>query len=281
MINYVSYAQLCQDVIDFARTKLPTDIQAVCGVPRSGMLVATILANELHVPLFVPGAGRLAGYRIVKQHITPAQTKKAPPKRWLLIDDSVNTGGSLRNYQGELNPTYTAAMYVSPEGKGSVDFHFSVVPKPRLFEWNLYSAHILGESILDMDGILCYDSPVPETQQSVKNYSRWLLTAPLLHKPTRTVNAICTSRLERYRKITRRWLAFQRIAYKGLSMHPALGAEARRRSGDHGKRKADYYVNRETASLFIESNLKQGEQIFKISGKPVLVPTAGVLFQNK
>jgi hypoxanthine phosphoribosyltransferase/uncharacterized HAD superfamily protein len=289
MIHYVSYSRLWQDVLDFARLKLPRDITAVCGVPRSGILVATMIATELHIPLYVPDAGQLVGYRVGRAHLTYGKRIAEPPKRWLLIDDATNSGSTMSRYRGDMSPAYTAAIYVSPAGRDVVDFYHKIVPKPRVFEWNLFSSKILRDAVLEMDGVLCYDIGSVEDKQAPKAYERQLRAATLRHMPRRNISisgekqigAICTSRLERYRKVTEEWLRRHEIDYGALNMYPAKTAAARRDADDAVSRKAEYYVSQEQQLLFIESNLKQGEQIFKISGKPVLVPTAGVLFQNK
>ena len=68
---------------------LPADIDAVVGVPRSGMLPAGIVAVHLHLPLYAAKNGRIencgSGYRMNGG----TQTK---PKHAVLIDDTVMFG---------------------------------------------------------------------------------------------------------------------------------------------------------------------------------------------
>ena len=67
MINYRSIATLNRDVFAWVQ-KLPRDIELIVGVPRSGLLVASLLSLYMNVPLtdaegFLEGRVIQAGIR--------------------------------------------------------------------------------------------------------------------------------------------------------------------------------------------------------------------------
>jgi len=87
------------------------------------------------------------------------------------------------------------------------------------------------------------------------------------------VQAVVTSRIEKYREATEEWLKRHGVRYNALVMHPAKTPEQRRQMGDHAERKARVYAkgfkSKETM-LFIESDEKQAKKIAELTKKPVL-----------
>src|ERR1700687_3606768 len=74
---------------------LPRDIDLVIGIPRSGMLPATIIALNRNLPLaemstFLRGQEMAGGYRY--QHFARPH---GPPRKVLLVDDSALSGSAM------------------------------------------------------------------------------------------------------------------------------------------------------------------------------------------
>ena len=234
------------------------------------MLPASMVATELHVPLgmtsdqFVAEAGRRL------------QWNKDSGKKVLIIDDSVAKGGSMAKARaqvtklmedGIIQEAVYAAVYVSRRSTGRVDIYGSIMGAPRIFEWNLFNSGIARKSMFDMDGVICcepgaYDDDGPKYRQAIAN-------ARPLHIPAVKIRAICTGRIERWRKVTETWLKRHGVKYGDLIMNPAATAVVRRKKNNVPEIKGLHYKSSK-AVLFIESSRRQAARIAKISGKSVL-----------
>lgn len=263
--------------------RFPPDIQAVVGIPRSGLMAASIVALALNVPLAdVEGYG---GGRTFRSGSTrPVRTVRggAVPKV-LLVDDSVRTGDSMRAARAQLAlarpdiEIITCAVYASPDATHEVDLPLESVATPRLFQWNAMHHSLIGNACLDMDGVLCLD-PTTTDNDDGPLYEAFLAQVRPLHLPTQRIGAIVTSRLERYRPLTEQWLERHGLVYDKLVMLDLPDAATRQRLGIHARFKAEYYRNSD-ATLFIESERQQATDISQISGKPALWLSGRVLFQ--
>ena len=96
-MEYRTVAQLDDAVVSWLAT-LPHDIDIVAGVPRSGLLVANMIALHLHVPM-TDVAGLIEG-RVIQ---SGARYKGTDPRSFLsrarhvlIIDDSVCSGAQMR-----------------------------------------------------------------------------------------------------------------------------------------------------------------------------------------
>lgn len=261
---YVSYAQLAKDVYAWSQ-QLPRDIDAFVGVARSGVVPAMMLALHRNVRAGVVENGLLVfngGYR--DQH------KKI--KRVMVIDDSILSGKSIKQAQRELREVKDVdiiygAVYIQP-GMERNWFHYRIIPTPRIFEWNWLHHYWLGYACMDIDGVLCRDPSREENDDGLR-YRKFLHTATPRHLPRVEVDTLCTSRLEKYRMDTEKWLKRHGVRYKQLIMHPAKTAVERRKMGDHAERKAQVYRDKKY-KLFVESDERQAKIIYAKTGKPVL-----------
>jgi uncharacterized HAD superfamily protein/adenine/guanine phosphoribosyltransferase-like PRPP-binding protein len=256
--------------------RLPSDIDVVVGIPRSGLLVANIIALALNLRLAELGGftrGRLidAGKTRRRRALDIEYTEV---KHALIVDDSIHTGTAiadtrqaLAHLSGKMKLTYAVAY----KPKETVDpdvIAFETVPMPRVFEWNLFHHPVLRSACVDIDGVLCHD-PADEENDDGSAYVQFLLNARPRYLPTQTIGHLVTSRLEKYRAETEAWLARRNIAYERLVMLDLPDANTRRQLGMHGRFKGEYY-RRVNSPLFIESEAHQAAEIAKVSGKPVL-----------
>lgn len=274
-MNFCTLADMNRDVLA-ALHRLPRDVDAVIGIPRSGMLAASIMALALNRPLadidgFIAGRMLSSG----KTRRSAALDKKPDDFRHVLIvDDSSRTGAAmaeararLASMEDRVKLTF-CVVYGVPDMPPSVDLSLRVVREPRLFEWNVMHHPILAEACLDIDGVLCRD-PDESQNDDGEAYLDFLANAGPLHLPSLKVGTLVTSRLAKYRPQTEVWLARHGIEYSELVMLDLPDAETRRRLNAHGRFKGEYY-RRSDAALFIESERSQAQQIATISGKPVL-----------
>lgn len=268
-------ADLHRDIIkNFNR--LPRDIDAVIGIPRSGMLAASLIALVLNRPLGdVEGfaEGRLFSSGSTRRTAALDQGMAAL-RHVLVVDDSTRTGSAMIKARAQLAQigdrvriTY-CTIYGVEDLPPSVDFCLEVVAEPRVFEWNMMHHPLLGSACVDIDGVLCHD-PTEDENDDGAAYLAFLENARPLNLPTQRLGTLVTSRLLKYRPQTEAWLARHGIAYDKLVMLDLPDAETRRASQAHGRFKGEYYRDSDSW-MFIESELPQAHRIAEISGKPVL-----------
>jgi uncharacterized HAD superfamily protein/hypoxanthine phosphoribosyltransferase len=273
-VFYRSMNDLHHDVTTWS-ARLPADVDLVVGIPRSGLLAASVLALHRQLPLTdVDGllAGRLlsGGRRLGERD---AAEVIAGARRILVVDDSVYSGAAIARARAQIETSLLAqrvdygAVYATRGSTSYVDHVGMVVPQPRVFAWNVLHHDLLVDACMDIDGVLCPD-PTDEQNDDGPRYLDFLRNAPVRYVPGLEVGHLVTNRLERYRDETEQWLARAGIRYRHLVMHPAESGAERRASGDHGERKAQVYL--ETgAPLFIESDVAQAIVIADIAQRPV------------
>ena len=272
-MNYRSFNDL-SNLIKKNLNKIPRDIDVIVGVPRSGLLVATMIALLLNKRI-ADFDGFLEG-RIIASGRTKKLTNDINSiddiRKVLIVEDSVSSGESLNKIRTKIssfpNIEFTIlAAYVTNENKSMVDIYFETVANPRLFEWNLFHHKgVLCNSCFDIDGVLCVD-PTPEENDDGERYRSFLLNASPLFIPSCEIGYIVSSRLEKYRLETEEWLRKNGIRYKKLFLLDSTAKE-RREQNLYYKFKAEIYKKTD-AILFIESNDYQAEEINRLTKKPV------------
>ena len=277
-MNFVSTDQLYQDIVAWVG-QLP-EFDAVCGVPRSGLIPAAHIALRRNIrmvalnELLANPDGAIE--RAVLRKSNPVVCLKKPfGNRLLIVDDSASnksvTFTELRKALAEqttLEIHYGVVYRAGPASQ--VDHFYREVPMPRMFGWNWYRHAHLRSAMLDMDGVLCEDwKRRPEVDEDPE-FLRHVHEAKPLYLPDIPVRAIVTSRIERYRAATADWLDRHGVKYGQLIMHPATSPERRRAMNDHAERKANAYYRDAKATLFVESDAKQAATIFQITKAPVL-----------
>ena len=285
-MNYRSISDM-NDAILRNLHRLPRDIDLVVGVPRSGILAATLVSLTANIPMtdldsFL--AGRIYTSGITKRRAA-LDRQHSEMRRILVIDDSVAGGNAMRDARNKIEAAgiqgdfvYAAVFGLQPQHQ-EIDVVFEVVPHPRMFQWNFMHHIFLEQCCVDIDGVLCLD-PTEAENDDGPAYEKFLATARPLLGPTRKIGWLVTSRLEKYRKLTEAWLAKHDIKYDHLIMLDLPSKAERQRLGAHGSFKAEFY-RKSGAILFIESEHEQAMRIARLSGKPVLcVETNTVSFPD-
>ena len=282
---------------DLARTirtrlhKIPHDVDFVIGVPRSGILAGSIIAEFLNVPLidlnsFIIGAPPTGGRRLRYR-----EDSGRPVKRVLVVDDTIYSGNANRDARKKLEPLREQYEFiylaVFQEGRcDNVDIALEDVRGDTngftqivLYEWNILQHHedVMGRFLLDMDGVFCVDPP---DERNLEEYQGYIRNATPLFLPAAKVGEIVTFRLESNREVTADWLARHGVRYNALTMFPAQHYNERRDSGIGPARfKANIYLQRSWARLFIESEDQQARNICRMTGKPVYCVESNLLYQ--
>lgn len=257
MVTFITLAQMHDDVYRLA-ARLPS-VSAVLGVPRSGALVASLLAARLGVPMGLVGGKVESGLRL--------RLGRAVEGPALVVDDSVYQGGAMAQARKRAPGCLYACLYVAPGSEDKVDYFSRVVPGPRFFEWNFLGIHATSKFMFDMDGVLCREPCVFDDDGEA--YQSALRKAEPFMLPTVPVHSVVTSRLERWRPITENWLGRQGLQYGNLVMRDFTSAADRRAVGDPGGYKGQVFADSD-ATLFIESSHAQALRIHEVSRKPAL-----------
>lgn len=264
---YITYEDLCCDIRENL-TKIPRDVCGVVGVPRSGMLPATIIAEYLNVPMFDL-------HSLVEIGHGGRPLRRTAGNKLLVVDDTCFHGNSLTAIKRTLRE----------HGYDGFDFEFLVVylegpcdrDKPDLwlrdirdeakggpfgwaiYEWNLFAhGRLTDRTLFDLDGVICVEPP---DERNVEAYETYIKSPTPLHIPTGKTN-ICTYRLEKYADATIDSLEKMGVDYVTVTM-------ASDRSVPAWRLKADMYAKGEWL-LFVESSDCQARKIHEETGKPVI-----------
>jgi len=261
--------------------KIPHDVDFVIGIPRSGVLAASIIAEFLNTPLididsFVFGAKPTGGRRM-RFHTDFQRVKPCV----LVVDDTIFHGRSLRAAQAKLQPLKDRCdfiyMAVYLEGPCSdVDVWLEDLREYTenfvsfvIYEWNIFH-HIprfMEVCMYDIDGVFCLEPP---DEREGQTYVDYITDAVPLFTPTVPIGEIVSYRLAKYKDTTERWLAEHNIRYNRLTMFPAQSWEDRANSGTTPSSfKASIYNQSTWAKLFVESSDRQAREIHEITRKPV------------
>lgn len=275
-MNFVSWKEFYAD-IDLWEKQLP-QFDFICGVPRSGLIPAAYISLKRNLRLLhlsdVIEQPQTAVARAALRFNNPAASIIGG-NRLLIVDDSSSAHSAtfceLRNKlqnQHVFNISYGAVYRAAPESR--VDFYFRQVDMPRFFEWNWARNFMLKHCLLDMDGVICEDWKARPELDHDPEFEQHVSSAKPLYLPLVPVRAIVTSRLERYRNLTATWLVKHGVKYNTLIMHPAKTPADRQAAKDHAKRKAQAYAQDAEACCFIESDIKQAQEIYRLTRRPVL-----------
>jgi uncharacterized HAD superfamily protein len=276
-LRFITHAELA---IDCGCISVPNDVTRVFGIPRSGMLPATLLATRLHLPLGIVGgeAAFGGGDRMAEHEIRDGRT--------LLVDDSLWTGKSMEDAVRTLvrmgvpaKSIVMCAVYVAPETASHCDVYAHQVPSPRVFEWNLFHSWATHHLMLDMDGVVCMDPQVFDDDGAL--YVADIATAAAKYVPRSPVRAIATNRISRWRGVTTEWLDKHGAKYGTLHMRPEKTALERRTAGDPAAFKAALFKEDREAWLFVESHDAQAERIAGLAQKPVLSMESVSIFAGR
>lgn len=244
----------------------------VIGIPRSGMIPASIIATYLQLPLSTPD-----GYMADIVHGRGGKRTKTRG-RVLLVDDTCNHGTAMaRAVQviggkaKQITRLVVYGPYQVENPHDLVDIWFEELKGPRCLAWNLMKHARLRRMAFDFDGVLCRD-PTNHENDDGPRYVEFLRHAEPLFLPRRPIGHIVTGRLEKYRGETEEWLARHGIETSSLVMAPfhdkAERMDAMKFAGGRGGWKAG--IARELdIDLFVESCPKQAAIIAREARLPV------------
>ncbi len=246
----------------------------IVGIPRSGLLVANLIGLKLGKPLTTPEL-------FCRGHYWKSKVidKKGEHKNILLVDDSITSSKAmeenlqlLRSHCGSLNIT-KAALIATENSKALVDLYYKIIPHPRIFEWNLLHAK-KGKLVSDLDGVICENCP-SGVDSDEKLYTEWIKTAKPYLIPAFEIDAIVSSRLEKYRSDTEKWLNNHGVRYEELFLWDVQSKQER--YGKHAQHKIEVLLKIKP-DMFWESSLAETKQIWKATKIPTICIDEMILF---
>lgn len=255
------------------------NVDGIAGVPRSGMIAASVIATTLGVPLYELYQGelrRLGGGRRMRRQLSGPEGTNL-----VAVEDSINTGWSLNRAVGGVpDPRIIgrSAVYCTPTGTPHADVYSVLLPLPHYFTWHMFGSNILSRQPtgFDMDGIYCEDCP-KEDDDDGERYLEWMRNVrPFRIYTGGKATAIVTARLEKYRSETEQWLHRYDIEYGQLIMGPWSTIEERRRSSVADWKSS--VCNQLRLDLFVESSEGLAVRIAASAGIPVMCPEAKKVF---
>jgi xanthine phosphoribosyltransferase len=149
----VSWQELHRDAKALAwRLSEMGDFNVVVAITRGGLVPAAIVARELD--LRVIDTVCVASYDHQEQgRISILKTPQGDGTSMLIVDDLVDTGGTLREVRKLLPKAHYATVYAKPEGRPLVDTYVTEVSQDTWihFPWDTepqYVAPIAGKRAL-------------------------------------------------------------------------------------------------------------------------------------
>jgi hypothetical protein len=241
---------------------LPKDFDCILGVPRNGLLVASVLALKMGKPLstaddFVRGiVWTSRGYE-----------KPSTYKRVLLVEDAVNSArtmkediAKLKAYDANLEVKTGCLFPQNPEMQKWVDYYYAITHNAPA-EWHMHSFFKGRILAVDLDGVLLDEKS----------------GNPLLI-PAFPVEAVITARTEADRQKVESWLKSHGVRYNRLIMFEGnLNERSVKRISRY---KADQLL-RIGAEWFWESEPDLSEAICRIAKIPVYCPVNHKIYSSK
>ena len=275
--SWVPTAQLIRDSIVLAGI-LPHDCSGIVGVPRSGMIPASVIAAHLHLPLYSFHNG---GVVKVSVGASRGNVARGGTGRLAVVDDTTFSGVQMQKTKllmRDLDAVY-AVVYVNPlrpKSVNVVDLYAKSLPAPHVLEWNWANNGPLtgkwadvpgyGAGIaIDLDGIVVHDE-----------FSGGRTGSPYMVPRMYPVPLIVTGRSEAHKRPTEAFLRNLRVQWSQLEMRPR---DVELTPETAAKHKAKHF-GESKCGIFMESCPEQARMIHEITKKPVICPRAETVFQS-
>lgn len=270
MLNFRSIEHLNLAIVKNLDKIRSLKIDLIVGIPRSGMLPASLIATHLQLPFTDIDSYNSNRWYVRSKKVTVPSDIPNKPMRVLLVDDTINTGNAMRTVLASIRKSNDTiikfAVYGSPKNKpGDIDFVCEECPLPRAFQWNLWKHNDARNWATDMDGVLCRDPNKKENDRGPR-LEQFYKTAEPKFLFTKPIKHVITSREERFRKVTEEWLSRHNINYESLIMKPT-GAPGGNQS--HAEYKANTLKRLSGIDLYIESDPKQAKIMSQYINIPV------------
>lgn len=136
-VQYVSYAELARDIRLWSLRFPPFKYKAICGIPRSGLTCAHMLASQLNIPCVQLGE-ETPFRQSTGREMTNARTGKI-----LVIDDACSCGTAITEAREKCKSLEIEADFAAVYSRVGVHHLLDLHPYPHrepdhlvVFEWN-------------------------------------------------------------------------------------------------------------------------------------------------
>ena len=279
-------SDIAQDCIDHLLPKVKDlQIAGVVGIPRSGMLIAPILATLLNKPLYtISGESiQVCNYSSVFGGKRMSSYKQSNGKL-LFVDDTAYTGKEMKNIRVKYPNNIYSVMYLKPSAEKYVDIFGMYLNSPHYLDWHFFNSDFTQSAVFDLDGIFCPDVPIEKAENEIL-YKEYITTVKsIAHRIPRLhpCLSIATARLEKYRDITEDWLKRNNIEYNSLHMYQGTKDD---RDSNFYKNVSEYKTSiflKSDAKIFVESDDLLARRIaIRSKGKRVVCPDSGKIYYAK
>ncbi len=258
---YFPTSELLTDTLRWIKS-FPQRFDMVVGIPRAGMIPASIIATQLNLPLTIPDSFPRA---FISKKIIDST-----PNDVLIVDDVAGTGEGgtmddiVKKLQVKSSTTkfWKGSVYVKKACANYFDLYYRVIgDEHRVCEWNIQHDKPFAVYATDLDGVLCEECPGDIDADEIKYASHLLQARPYLI-PGYEIDYIITGRLEKYRQVTEAWLARQGIKYRNLIMWNIADKSLRT---DPAQYKVKELLQVKPA-IFLESRHNEAELIARKTG---------------
>ena len=272
-MNYKSLADLNNDVASWIQ-KIPTDFDIIVGIPRSGLLVANLISLHFNIPMtdvenvtkgLLIGGGKRCPTKTISA-LKPLKQSDNHKLKILVVDDSVDSGSQMKKIKNILIPLRClydlrfGAVYVTPGSEEVIDFYYTTISKPRVFEWNVMHHPNLSHFCIDISCLLKKHQPSLISQK----------LEPAI-RPSGEIGFLidCHCQLRKADSIIPEWLFKNKITYRNFIKMDKSKALNTSLIDSIIFFKAGIY-NLSKSLLFIENSQTQALRIARLTKKSVL-----------
>jgi len=282
-MNFRSFVDMNRTIMQNLH-KVPIDTDLIVGIPRSGLMIANILAMHLNLP--IADTSKILEGKVLSLDgsIDGHQVEFDGFKKIFVIDDSVNSGRSIKQVKDKLRSFYPdkefvfTAVYADTKSKNKVDIYFEVCQSPRIFEWNIMNHYNISNFCMEIDGVLC-ESIKLEQYETQEKFINFIENASSMLKTSTIIGCLVTRIPVEYKKYTEKWLLSKGIKYKELYMYDNKRIMGNNKSTNIYK--AKIFKDHIYSKLFIESKYDNACEIAFLSGKTVYAVDKGEIIKPK
>ena len=256
--------------------KVPRDVDIVVGIPRSGMVPASLLALYLNKPLadldgFLKGHVLSYGKRYGQtRRLTAGSYFKREKQKIILVDDSVSTGRSLTEAKEKIAKANISAeflflvVYADPSVFNKADIVLEINKKPRAFQWNMFHHRSINEAVLSFEGVLCKDSEEKDFKNIKESTNLHQRLLPFI-VPSTEIGCLVSGLPKETKPNIESWLKYYGVRYRELLM---LSPGEIQDSVQRARVKADIIKER-MLEFYIEDRGNEAQSIAAASGKKI------------
>lgn len=272
--TFVSFEEAVGWAKDWANS-LGDDYDVIIGIPRCGLLLASLIALRLGKPLATPD---LFVKGEVWNHGNVKRFKKGTIRKALVMDDSIHTGKSMKKTIKLLNAydknlkIIKAALIITNASKKLINSYYKTISLPRLFEWEILQTKT-GKTAIELNGVI-HNKLKGDFTSSPNLYCQLLKKVKPSFIPPFEVDVLFGYGTKNDQDQIENWLKTHNVRYKKLFLYdPSSEPES-----NYTYYKISKILN-EGVSFFYETNFFEARRLHRITKIPVICFEKRYLFR--